>query len=48
MLLDFERSDTPVPGLAGTDKVNVCIVGAGAAGILLATELAAQGLSVLL
>ncbi len=48
MLLDFERSDTPVPGPAGSDKVNVCIVGAGAAGILLATQLALQGLSVLL
>ncbi|QMV17481.1 hypothetical protein GOB94_01210 [Granulicella sp. 5B5] len=48
MLLDFERLDDPVPGLAGQDPANVCIVGAGAAGILLATELAAQGLSVLL
>lgn len=48
MLLDFERLDDPVPGLAGQDRAHVCIVGAGAAGILLATELASQGLSVLL
>ena len=46
MLHDFEQVESPVPG--AQDRVNVCILGAGAAGILLATELAAQGLSVLL
>ena len=48
MLQDFERIENPVPGLPGQEKANVCILGAGAAGILLATQLAEQGLSVLL
>jgi choline dehydrogenase-like flavoprotein len=38
MLNDFDRKECPVPGNA-----DVCVVGAGAAGILLATELAAAG-----
>src|ERR1700742_3386527 len=48
MLHDFERNESPVPGFTGQDKANVCVVGAGAAGILLATELARQGQSVVL
>ncbi|WP_263380245.1 aldo/keto reductase [Granulicella paludicola] len=48
MLQDFERIESPVPGLPGQGRANVCIIGAGAAGILLATQLAEQGLSVLL
>jgi len=43
MLLDFALSDTRAPG-----HTEVCIVGAGAAGILLATQLAAAGKSVTL
>ncbi len=48
MLQDFERIENPVPGLPGQGRANVCIIGAGAAGILLATQLAEQGLSVVL
>lgn len=43
MLYDFEISDTPAPGYSA-----VCILGAGAAGILLATHLANAGLEVTL
>src|SRR4051794_1316050 len=38
MLLDFDLSETPAPAHS-----EVCIIGAGAAGILLATQLAAAG-----
>jgi len=48
MLQDFDVVDSPALGLPGQERPNVCVIGAGAAGILLATELAAQGLSVLL
>jgi choline dehydrogenase-like flavoprotein/aryl-alcohol dehydrogenase-like predicted oxidoreductase len=43
MLFDFALPETPAPGHS-----EVCIVGAGAAGILLATQLAAVGKSVTL
>jgi aryl-alcohol dehydrogenase-like predicted oxidoreductase/choline dehydrogenase-like flavoprotein len=41
MLLDFDQAETPLPA-----RADVCILGAGAAGILLATELAAAGRSI--
>jgi aryl-alcohol dehydrogenase-like predicted oxidoreductase/choline dehydrogenase-like flavoprotein len=47
MLHDFETMDSSA--LPSRDnRANVCIVGAGAAGILLATELAKKGISVIL
>jgi choline dehydrogenase-like flavoprotein/diketogulonate reductase-like aldo/keto reductase len=47
MLQDFEASGTSSL-TTGDEHTDVCIIGAGAAGILLATQLAKQGLSVIL
>jgi aryl-alcohol dehydrogenase-like predicted oxidoreductase/choline dehydrogenase-like flavoprotein len=48
MLQDFEVVGSSALGLTEQSRANVCIVGAGAAGILLATQLASRGLKVLL
>jgi aryl-alcohol dehydrogenase-like predicted oxidoreductase/choline dehydrogenase-like flavoprotein len=48
MLQDFEVLGSSAQDLTGESRPNVCIVGAGAAGILLATQLASRGLKVLL
>jgi aryl-alcohol dehydrogenase-like predicted oxidoreductase/choline dehydrogenase-like flavoprotein len=48
MLQDFDVVGSSAQGLTEQTKANVCIVGAGAAGILLATQLASRGLRVLL
>lgn len=48
MLQDFDVVGSSARDLTGENRPNVCIVGAGAAGILLATQLAARGLTVLL
>jgi choline dehydrogenase-like flavoprotein/aryl-alcohol dehydrogenase-like predicted oxidoreductase len=48
MLHDFEVMDDSALAAATQGRVDVCIIGAGAAGILLATQLASQGLRILL